>query len=91
MDALLELAEERVDVLFRDELDHDLELLDLDVGRVVVLAEEDAHLVREGARATLQDEVDVAQRDPLDLGRRRDERDCGRARTASQLEVAASE
>ncbi len=52
-----------LDVLVRAQLDHDLELLHLDVNRIVVLAEEDAHLVRENVGALLHDQVDVAQRD----------------------------
>ena len=57
-----------VDVALRGELDHDLELLHLDVDGVVVLAEEDLDLVREDRGPLLHDEVDVAQRNVLDLG-----------------------
>eukprot|EP00964_Phaeocystis_antarctica_P140756 scaffold105646_cov63-Phaeocystis_antarctica.AAC.1 len=63
-----------VDVALGGELDHDLELLHLDVDRVVVLAEEDLDLVREDRRSLLDDEVDVAQRYVLDLGLRREQR-----------------
>ena len=71
---LLELHEHLVDVAVARELDHDLELLHLDVDRVVVLAEEDLDLVREDGGPLLHDEVDVAQRHVLDLGLRREQR-----------------
>jgi hypothetical protein len=64
---LLELAEQCVDIFLAGEADHDLELLNLDVGRVIVLAEEDAHLVLKKVRSLLKEEVDVAKGDPLDL------------------------
>jgi hypothetical protein len=50
---------------------HDLELGELDVDRVVVLAKEDLDLVLEDRRPALDDEQDVAQGDVLDLGPRR--------------------
>ena len=74
-DVLLQLAEQGVDVVVVREADHDVQLFDLDVERVVVLAEEDAHLVREDVGPLLEQEVDVAQRDPLYLGRRGEQRD----------------
>lgn len=75
--SLLQFTQKRIDVLLRCELDHNLELLHLDVGWIIVLAEEDAHLVREGFGTLLEDEVDVAQGDPLHFWGRRDERYCG--------------
>ena len=64
---VLELGQHLVDVVLVGQHDHDLQLLQLDVDGVVVLAEEDLHLVLEHLRAALDDDVDVAQRDVLDL------------------------
>jgi hypothetical protein len=49
------------------ESDHDVQLLQLDVDGIVVLDEEDLHLVLEDVRPLLDDEVDVAQRHVLHL------------------------
>jgi hypothetical protein len=52
-----------------------IQLLDLGAGRVVELAEEDAHLVLEDVGSVLREEVDISEGDPLDLGSGRDHGD----------------
>lgn len=47
---------------------HDIQLLHLDIQRVVVFAEEYPHLVRQDLGTLLQQQVDVPQRYPLHLG-----------------------
>jgi hypothetical protein len=47
--------------------DHDVEFLQLDVDRVVVLDEEDLHLVLEDVGSLLDDQVDVPEGDVLNL------------------------
>ena len=78
-----------VDVVVRRERDHDLELLELDVDGVVVLAEEDARLAREHVGVLLQDQVDVAQRDVLHLRALAEQRDERRGELAERLEARA--
>lgn len=75
-DALLQLGKERPNVGLARQPNHDLELLNLDVRRVVVLAEEYSHLVREKVGVRLEQERDVSEGDPLNFGRGRDEGDC---------------
>jgi hypothetical protein len=77
-DSLLQLAQQRIHVLLSRQPNHDLELLDLDVGRVVVLAEEDAHLVLEDVGSVLEEEIDISEGDPLNLRSGGDHGDWGR-------------
>ena len=50
------------------ELEHHLELFELDVGRVVVLAKEHAKFLAQDIRPLLENDVDVAEGYVLDLG-----------------------
>jgi hypothetical protein len=63
----LELGEDLGNVCLAGEPDHDVQLLQLDVDGIVVLDEEDLHLVLEDVRPLLDDEVDVAQGHVLHL------------------------
>eukprot|EP00968_Pinguiococcus_pyrenoidosus_P010320 scaffold805_cov251-Pinguiococcus_pyrenoidosus.AAC.5 len=81
---LLELEQHLVDVRLADQADHDLQLLQLDVDGVVVLAEEDLDLVLQDLRALLHDEVDVAQGDVLHFRLAVDERHERRRQLAAQ-------
>ena len=67
LDVLLELSQQSVDVLLASKADHDFELLNLDVGRVIILAEEDAHFIRQNVGAFLQKEIDVTESYPLNF------------------------
>lgn len=68
MGSLLQLLENLAEVGVPRESIHDLEFGELDVDRVVVLAEEDLDLVLENGWATLDDEEDVSESDVLNLG-----------------------
>ena len=63
----LQLRQDLGDVGLTGQPDHDVQLLQLDVDRVVVLHEEDLHLVFEDVRPLLYDEIDVPQSHVLDL------------------------
>jgi hypothetical protein len=63
----LELGEDLGNVGLAGEPDHDVQLLQLDVDGIVVLDEEDLHLVLEDVGPLLDDEVDVAQGHVLHL------------------------
>ena len=65
---LLELGEQLLVVALAGDADHDLDLGELEVGRVVVLAEEDADLFAEDVGLALQEEVDVTEGHVLDFG-----------------------
>ena len=56
------------DVVLRRKPDHDVQLLQLDVDGVVVLDEEDLHLVLEDVGALLDDQVDVPECHILNFG-----------------------
>mmetsp|Transcript_15997 Transcript_15997/g.41525 ORF Transcript_15997/g.41525 Transcript_15997/m.41525 type:complete len:1014 (+) Transcript_15997:689-3730(+) len=64
---LLKLEQDLVDVALVGQLDHDLQLLQLDVHGVVVLAEEHLDFMGKDLLAALHDQVDVPQRHVLDL------------------------
>ena len=49
-------------IILVDQHDHNLQLFHLDVDRVVVLAKEDANLIGQDARLTLQNQNNVAKR-----------------------------
>lgn len=87
MSVVFELQQKLVHVLEVRELDHDLELLKLDVQWVLVVAEEDSYFFVEHVRPLLDDQVDVADGDVLDLGVSAHERDQRR----SQLSADASD
>lgn len=76
MNALLELREDLLDVLLVREAVDDLKLGELDVNRVVVLAEKDLDVVPKDHGPALDDEEDVAQGDVLDLVPRGEKSDC---------------
>lgn len=63
----LELRKDLIDVSVGSELDHNIHLLNLDVDGIVVLAEEDTNLVGENLSTLLDNQVDVTERDVLDL------------------------
>lgn len=65
----LQLPQQSVHILLVRQSDHNLKLLHLDVGRVVIFAKEDAHLVGKDIGTFLQEEIDVTKGDPLHLGR----------------------
>lgn len=65
----LQLPEQSVHILLVRQSNHNLKLLHLDVGRVVIFAEENAHLVGKDIGTFLQEEIDVTKGDPLHLGR----------------------
>ena len=92
---LLQLAEDLRDVGLRRQPDHDVQLLEFDVDRVVVLDEEHLHFVLEDVGLLLDDEVDVAQGHVLDLGLGGEEGDEGRgeflAEGAAELGVAGED
>mmetsp|Transcript_26227 Transcript_26227/g.55615 ORF Transcript_26227/g.55615 Transcript_26227/m.55615 type:complete len:290 (-) Transcript_26227:1023-1892(-) len=71
---LLELEEYLLEVFLGDEHHHDVDLLQLHVDGIVVLAEEHLHIRREDARALLHDQPNVPQGDILDLRLAREER-----------------
>lgn len=57
-----------IHILVAAEHDHDVDLFELDIGRVVVLAEKYFDVALEDARTLLADYLDVAEGDILDLG-----------------------
>ena len=63
----LQLRQHLGDVGLAGQSDHDVELLQLDVDWVVVLHEEDFHLVLEDVRPLLNDEIDVPESHVLRL------------------------
>jgi hypothetical protein len=67
-----------INILVATEHDHDVDLFELDIGGVVVLAEKDFNVALEDARTLLADYLDVAEGDILDLGLGREESDHGR-------------
>mmetsp|Transcript_93534 Transcript_93534/g.261644 ORF Transcript_93534/g.261644 Transcript_93534/m.261644 type:complete len:489 (+) Transcript_93534:1040-2506(+) len=71
---LAELGQDLVHRLFRGELDHHGDLLQLHVQGVVVLAHEHADLPLQDLRLLLHDQIDVPHHDILDLRLRREER-----------------
>lgn len=72
---LLKFRQNLRDVVLRRKPDHDVQLLQLDVDGVVVLDEEDLHLVLEYIGALLDDQVDVAKCDVLNFRLGREESD----------------
>ena len=74
----LQLRQDLGDVSLTGQSDHDVQLLQLDVDRVVVLHEENLHLVFEDVRPLLYDEIDVPQSHVLDLRLRGEKGDQGR-------------
>lgn len=58
---LFEFREDLLDVLVVAQLDHDLQLLTLDIWWVVVFAEEHTDVVLKNVGALLKDQVDVAE------------------------------
>mmetsp|Transcript_10469 Transcript_10469/g.36831 ORF Transcript_10469/g.36831 Transcript_10469/m.36831 type:complete len:710 (+) Transcript_10469:291-2420(+) len=81
---LLEFQQDLFEVLFRDEHHHDVHLLQLDVHRVVVLAEEHLDVRGEDAGALLDDEANVPQDDILDLRLAREQGDQRRVQLLGQ-------
>ena len=63
----LQLRQHLGDVGLAGQSNHDIELLQLDVDWVVVLHEEDFHLVLEDVRPLLNDEIDVPESHVLHL------------------------
>ena len=82
---LLELKQNLVDVALRHKLDDDLELLHLDVNGVVVFRKEDFDFTLKDARALLNDEIDIAEGNILDLGLGVQEGDERRGKLAGQV------
>jgi len=74
-DSLLQLLEDLSEVVVPGESIHDLELGELDVDRIVVLAEEDLDLVLKDRWTPLDDEEDVSESDVLNLGSRGEKSD----------------
>src|SRR5258706_250050 len=72
---LLQFTQQCLDVVLLCKTDHNIELLNLDIGRVIILTEKHTHLILEDVRALLQQKVNVSQGDPLDFCCRRDEGD----------------
>ena len=72
-------------VALRCEPDHDVQLLQLDVDGIVVLDEEDLHLVLENVSTLLDDQVDVTEGDVLDLGFGGEKGDQGRGQLFAQV------
>jgi hypothetical protein len=70
-DSLFQLAQQSIHVAITGQSDHDIKLLDLDVQRVIVFAEEYPHFVRKEVGSFLEEKVDIPQCDPLYLGRGR--------------------
>lgn len=67
---LFEFRENLINVLVVAQLDHNFQLLTLDIWWVVVFAEKHTDIVLKNVGAFLKDQVDVAERDVLNLGRR---------------------
>ena len=72
---LLKFRQNLRDVVLRRKPDHYVQLLQLDVDGVIVLDEEDLHLVLEYIGALLDDQVDVAKCDVLNFRLGREESD----------------
>lgn len=72
----LQLPKQSVHILLVRQSNHNLKFLHLDVGRIVIFAEENAHLAGKDIGTFLQEEVDVTKGDPLHLGRWGDKGDC---------------
>mmetsp|Transcript_61830 Transcript_61830/g.177325 ORF Transcript_61830/g.177325 Transcript_61830/m.177325 type:complete len:728 (+) Transcript_61830:225-2408(+) len=81
---LLEFQQDLFEVLLRDEHYHDVHLLQLDIHRVVVLAEEHLDVRGEDARTLLDDEANVPQDDILDLRLAREQGDQRRVQLLGQ-------
>ena len=75
---LLQLGKNLLNVGLADKTDHDIQLLKLDIDGVIVLDEEDLDVVGQDLRALLDNQVDIAEGNVLDLGLRRKQRDCER-------------
>ena len=71
----LQLRQDLSDIGLAGQSDHDVQLLQLDVDRVVILHEEDLHFVLENVRPHLDDEIDVPESHVLDLRLRGEESD----------------
>ena len=67
MRGYLQLRQDLGDVGLTGQSDHDVQLLQLDVDRVVILHEENLHLVLEDVRPLLNDQIDVPQSHVLNL------------------------
>ena len=65
--ALLQRAQQRIDVVLTRQTDHDIQLLHFHVQWIVIFAEEYAHFTREDVRSLLQQQIDVAEGYPLYL------------------------
>ena len=63
----LQLRQDLSDIGLAGQSYHDVQLLQLDVDRVVILHEEDLHFVFENVRPLLDDEIDVPESHVLDL------------------------
>ena len=64
----LQFREQLIDVFVVRYPNHNLELLHLQVGRIVVFAEEDTHLFTENVCLLLEEEIDVSESDVLYFG-----------------------
>jgi hypothetical protein len=64
---LLQLSEELFIVMLVCYPNHDFQLLKLNIGRISVFAEEDAHLLAQNVWFSLEQEINVSQSDVLDL------------------------
>ena len=53
-DTLFQFAQQRIDVVFTCQPDHDIELFDLHIQWIIVLAKENPHLVRQNIGSLLQ-------------------------------------
>jgi hypothetical protein len=80
--SLSQFAQKGIDIPLTCQPHHNVQLFHLDVRRVVVFAEKDAHFVGKDIWALLEKQIDVAQRNPLDFGRRRDKGDWASVITA---------
>lgn len=72
----LEFGEKLLVVLLVCYPDHNFELLEFDVGRIVVFTEKDAELFAENIRLRLEQEVNVSKSNILDFGRRGNKSNC---------------
>jgi hypothetical protein len=84
--ALLQLGQNLFDVPFVRESVDDLEFGELDVDRVVVLAEEDFNVVLEDEWPPLYDEMNVSERDVLDFVAGREKGDYERVQVNTGLD-----
>jgi hypothetical protein len=76
LSVLLKLKKNLVDILVIAKHNHDLELVHLNINRVVVLAEENLHFVLKNGWALLKNQVDVAEGNILDFGFLRQKGNC---------------